>query len=230
MKYILLCLCITAHSALFGQPRLSVEYEMELKLEEVLANADPKILQKLASLDPKILQRLTNNLDVYDYQFFNNRSKYVFWELRKKDENLDSGSPKQSSTSTYKNFTDNVMYAQLDAEKDIVSMDSLATDQPWKIDHTSTKIILGFSCQKATKTVDGGEETVWFAPDIPISDGPGHYYGLPGLILQVENKVIVITASKMDTNDAAQWTIEMPEAEKYLSPEEFNKRTITKRN
>lgn len=220
MKYILLCLCITAHSALFGQPRLSVEYEMELKLEEVMP-----------TLDSKFMKQFANVVAVYDYHFFNNASQYVFRESRKKDESI-TGPAKinPNSVTIYKNFTDNVRYAQLDAEKDIVSMDSLATDQPWKIDHTATKIILGFSCQKATTTIDGKETTAWFAPEIPISDGPLSLHGLPGLILQVENKSAAITATSVDTNDDAPWSIEMPKAEKYLSPQEFNERISMKKN
>jgi len=220
MKYILLCLCITAHSALFGQPRLSVEYEMELKLEEVMP-----------TLDSKFMKQFANVVAVYDYHFFNNASQYVFRESRKKDESI-TGPAKinPKSITIYKNFTDNVRYAQLDAEKDIVSMDSLATDQPWKIEHTATKIILGFSCQKATTTIDGQETTAWFAPEIPISDGPESFHGLPGMILQVENKAFAITAYKMENNDTAQWSIEMPTAEKYLSPQEFNERISLKKN
>lgn len=54
----------------------------------------------------------------------------------------------------------------------------------WKIG-TETKIILGFNCQKATVSFSGRNFTAWFTEEIPISDGPYVFHGLPGLILQI---------------------------------------------
>ena len=48
-----------------------------------------------------------------------------------------------------------------------------------------TKIILGYSCQKATTTFRGRDYIAWFTIDIPISNGPWKFAGLPGLILNV---------------------------------------------
>ena len=47
------------------------------------------------------------------------------------------------------------------------------------------KTIDNYVCQKATCTFGGRTYEAWFAPDIPISDGPWKFYGLPGLILEV---------------------------------------------
>ena len=47
------------------------------------------------------------------------------------------------------------------------------------------KTIGEHQCQKATCTFGGRTYEAWFAPDIPISDGPWKFYGLPGLILEV---------------------------------------------
>lgn len=48
-----------------------------------------------------------------------------------------------------------------------------------------TKTIQGYESQKATTKFRGREYTAWFTPEIPISDGPYKFHGLPGLILQV---------------------------------------------
>ena len=53
----------------------------------------------------------------------------------------------------------------------------------WEIGDT-TKIVLGYECIKATTNYHGREWTVWFAPEIPIQDGPWKLRGLPGLILE----------------------------------------------
>lgn len=56
--------------------------------------------------------------------------------------------------------------------------------QDWVI-HKDTLMILGYCCQKATCTFRGREYTAWFSIDIPLSNGPWKFGGLPGLILKV---------------------------------------------
>lgn len=51
--------------------------------------------------------------------------------------------------------------------------------------YTDEKKTIGeYECQKATCKFGGREYEVWFAPDIPISDGPWKFNGLPGLVLE----------------------------------------------
>lgn len=45
-----------------------------------------------------------------------------------------------------------------------------------------------FLCQKANTTFRGRAYEVWYAPEIPISDGPWKLQGLPGLILEAIDK------------------------------------------
>ncbi len=53
----------------------------------------------------------------------------------------------------------------------------------WDIIEDSTKTVLGYECVKAVADYHGRDWTVWFAPEIPINDGPWKFAGLPGLIL-----------------------------------------------
>jgi len=56
--------------------------------------------------------------------------------------------------------------------------------QDWTLlDDTET--IAGYLCQKAICTFRGRDYIAWFAPDIPINNGPWKFGGLPGLILKV---------------------------------------------
>ena len=54
----------------------------------------------------------------------------------------------------------------------------------WKIEKEN-ETILGYSCTKATTTFHGRNYIAWFTPDIPISEGPWKFTGLPGLIMKI---------------------------------------------
>ena len=51
-----------------------------------------------------------------------------------------------------------------------------------------TLSIGGITCQKAETNFGNRKWTVWFAPSIPISDGPYKFNGLPGLILKANDE------------------------------------------
>lgn len=80
----------------------------------------------------------------------------------------------------------------------------------WKV-LNQIKDVAGYICMKAVTedTVKHQKITAWFTGDIPVSAGPERYYGLPGLILELEinDGDVVITASKVEfkklTNELA---------------------------
>lgn len=54
----------------------------------------------------------------------------------------------------------------------------------WKI-HNEKMIIAGYNCNKATTTFAGRNYVAWFTEELPISDGPYKFRGLPGLITKI---------------------------------------------
>ncbi len=56
----------------------------------------------------------------------------------------------------------------------------------WEIKE-DTKNILGYPVQKAKMKYGGREWIAWFTPDIPISQGPYIFGGLPGLIMEMHD-------------------------------------------
>jgi len=74
-------------------------------------------------------------------------------------------------------------------KKEISSNDLLINNDKkldWKISNEKSKV-LGYDVQKATTTMYGRKWNVWFAPEIPIQDGPHEFCGLPGLIVKAED-------------------------------------------
>lgn len=57
-------------------------------------------------------------------------------------------------------------------------------EMEWKIG-SQTKEILGYTCTIAEMEYRGRKWIAWFAPDIPIMDGPWKFRGLPGLIMEI---------------------------------------------
>lgn len=58
--------------------------------------------------------------------------------------------------------------------------------QSWIITF-DTQELLGYTCQKATCHFRGRNYVAWFAPDIPVRQGPWKLGGLPGLILKTHD-------------------------------------------
>lgn len=53
----------------------------------------------------------------------------------------------------------------------------------------STKVILGFACNMAKTHFSGRDYVAWYSVDIPLPYGSYKFYGLPGLIVKVEDSM-----------------------------------------
>jgi len=65
------------------------------------------------------------------------------------------------------------------------------------------------------------EITAWYTPEIPISQGPGNYWGLPGLILEVSDGKTMILCSKIVLNPKDKTEIKELKKGEKVSQEEF---------
>ena len=70
--------------------------------------------------------------------------------------------------------------------------------------------------------------TAWYTPEIPVSQGPESYYGLPGLILEINDGKTVILCSKVVLNPKEKVTIKAPTKGKTVSEKEYNKIVLEK--
>lgn len=65
------------------------------------------------------------------------------------------------------------------------------------------------------------EVTAWFTPQIPVSNGPGEYAGLPGLILELNVYRTTLLCSKIVMNPKEAEKIEPPKRGTKVSREEY---------
>lgn len=169
----------------------------------------------------------------------------------KKEESLGGGPATASSggavfmvtssgegSTLYKDVAGN--YLQ---EQDIMGKEYLIKDKAepfeWELSE-ETKKVGNYTVQKAsfTKIVDSRrfstgmtemenvkdtlQVTVWFTPEIPVSHGPENYYGLPGLILEVQNQGRTLICEKIELNPSADPVeIVKPKKGKVITQAEF---------
>ncbi|MBT4413200.1 MAG: GLPGLI family protein [Polaribacter sp.] len=111
----------------------------------------------------------------------------------------------------------------------------------WELS-SETKNIGNYTCYKATfteevenirMTFDNGESkeekkkekiitTAWYTLQVPISNGPGNYQGLPGLILEINDGKKTIVCTEIILNPAQKITIKEPEKGKVVSQERYD--------
>jgi GLPGLI family protein len=143
---------------------------------------------------------------------------------------------------------DRIMYKNLldqsfEREEDLMGKEFLIKDvlEPfdWELS-TETKKIGKYNAQKATYTkivdskkfstgmteMEASKDTVqvvaWYTPEIQVSQGPENYFGLPGLILEVQSRGRVLICDKIELNPSADPVkIERPKRGKLIAPDEF---------
>ncbi|SEC54145.1 GLPGLI family protein [Tenacibaculum sp. MAR_2009_124] len=65
------------------------------------------------------------------------------------------------------------------------------------------------------------KQTVWYAPEIPLSFGPLEFYGFPGLVMEARIGNIVYFSKKIELNKEAKFKIEKPNEGKKISEKDF---------
>jgi len=88
--------------------------------------------------------------------------------------------------------------------------------------------------EKKTNFMDGFEMpkeitiTAWYTPEIPVSQGPEGYWGLPGLILEINDGKTTILCSKIVLNPKDRVEIKAPTTGKEISQKEYDETVMKK--
>ncbi|PTM12048.1 MAG: GLPGLI family protein [Bacteroidetes bacterium] len=193
----------------------------------------------------QIQENLKNRLEkTYILTF--NKEESVF----KEDEKLDAMSGATDSWGKnftpgeqYKNVKSNTLLQNQEFYgKQFLVKDELLSIE-WKMT-TETKQIGKYTSFKATASIpsadlswydfswnnlsedeDGEvqmtEVIAWYSPQIPISQGPLEYWGLPGLILEVNVGNTTLLCSKIIMNPEEKIKIEAPEKGKLINKKDY---------
>lgn len=148
----------------------------------------------------------------------------------------------------YKNTRENRFTNQNESFSKLFLIKDTLQDHKWELSN-ETKFIGDYECRKATTTravrvvksgisVNGDKDlsedenkepemreqivTAWYAPSVPINNGPGNYHGLPGLILEVNDGTTTIVCSKIVINPEKKVSIVEPKKGKVLSQKAYD--------
>lgn len=72
------------------------------------------------------------------------------------------------------------------------------------------------------------EVVAWYTPQIPVNQGPDDYWGLPGLILEVNADRTTILCTKIVMNPSEKETIKKPEKGEVVTQQEYTDITTEK--
>ena len=153
------------------------------------------------------------------------------------------------SGTLFKNIKDQLFTNQQETfGKQFIIKDQLQPIE-WEL-HGETKNIGDYTCYKATYSKqieassvmtfsssddeDKNEDskvssemktitvTAWYTPQIPVSNGPESYQGLPGLILEINDGDLTILCSKITINPDKKIEISEPKKGKQVSQKEYD--------
>lgn len=124
-------------------------------------------------------------------KFITYKSNAGFNEIANNERQLFEFSLNRDNSEILKNRTKGLIITTDMDDADIASekfylMEEKLPFQEWQL-QDETAEVMGYKCQKASCYFKGRNYTAWFTMDIPINDGPYKFYGLPGLILKIED-------------------------------------------
>lgn len=134
-----------------------------------------------------------------------------------------------SSTVFFKNHQVKKSYMVLKKEVQQKTPDAVMwnhKDFNWIKSFNETKEILGYQCFKAVTSDSNFRYTAWYCPDLEVADGPYRFAGLDGLILEIETKVLTITAISVERKDNMNFS--MPKQFNAISLNEFRNKFLSR--
>ncbi|MEO9802950.1 MAG: GLPGLI family protein [Reichenbachiella sp.] len=180
----------------------------------------------------------------YTLSFKNHESNYKQVESLDRQEAAQAGGVMvrvaNSSSLTYKNTKKKRYLEGADLFGKPFLIDDELESRDWAMTG-KTKQIGKYECQQATYMTESRmlevdsesgepkeiirqvEVSAWFTMDIPVNHGPDDFWGLPGLILEVNSGNFTIICTKVVLNPQEAVEIKVPKGGKPISRAEFAK-------
>jgi GLPGLI family protein len=102
------------------------------------------------------------------------------------------------------------------------SRDADKDDKTKKADSTKTGDLAKLEEKPEEEEIEMVEIVAWYTPMVPVNQGPGEYWGLPGLILEVSAGNTTMLCSKIIMNPEEKTKIEAPTKGQVVTKKEYN--------
>lgn len=147
-----------------------------------------RLSQNAVDKDVLVLQIGEEISRSYSYHLYQFDSICTSWQNKGKDVRPGAPSGFAFSVDVYKNHQEHklIVLQRSPLEGPIFKYEEEMPLMEWHILPDRQECI-GYSCQKATCHYRGRDWTAWFTYEIPFSEGPWKFHGLPGLILEIED-------------------------------------------
>ena len=183
-----------------------------------------------------------------------NKQASLFSEVEKLEEDGPGGGRMKAGISmmsgtgglVYKNIAESQLKEQIEFFGKQFLIEDQLEDFGWKLGK-ETKMVGSYTCYKATakrqvvnrtmKSSDKGGSTTdtayvdvvaWYTPQIPVSQGPDIYSGLPGFIMEVNFKNTTILCTKIVLNKDKEVKIDVPKKGEVVTRDEYTAQILKK--
>ncbi len=169
-----------------------------------------------ANIRNMVINQLSNKKETFSLKVSN--GKYLF-EAISNEQNNGTVMQIGGSSAIYMDMDTKTSVSQENIlDRTFLIKETIKT-YDWNIT-TENKEIINKKCTKATLK-ENPTIVAWFTSEIPVSFGPMGYYGLPGLILQLEtpSKNYIIQEISVSKENIS---IKAPDKDKEISREDFD--------
>jgi GLPGLI family protein len=245
-KLITVSICLLASLYLQAQDFKGIAtYESKMTLPESTEKENkPKMDDDMEKMIEEAMESALHK--TYTLTFDKTASLFVEEEkLEPVNPNISVKIEREGEGVQYKNIKENKLLVETSLySKEFLISDSLPKYE-WKLE-PETKKIGNYTCYKATAVLkpakkDDEEKTVlmgaiardnkitaWYAPEIPVNQGPSNFWGLPGLILEANDGFTTYLCSKVVLNAKDKTEIKIPKKGTKITAAEFEKLAIKK--
>ncbi|AUC85672.1 GLPGLI family protein [Polaribacter sp. ALD11] len=218
MKKIILSLVLFSTFVCFSQGRIT--YSVSFNGPDFSKLEKKKVPKERID---RIKKAIRDSKDVEALLLFNNKeSLYYVKEDMKNDSKKAINYTKLfagNNEKFYQNYNDKDFFYQTGVLGDLMLVEMPPIK--WKLTQ-ETKKVGNYICYKAINLDSKDQKTIaWYTQEIPVRYGPKKYFGLPGLILELqESSNFTFTAIKIELN-IKDIEIEKPKGLKKLTAEEY---------
>lgn len=158
----------------------SARYEITYEVEKISDTSKPN--DKLIDIHKLLIGNEITK--AYSYLLYQNDS--ICTILENQIVNFPSPPPGAGTDEVLKNRLTGKIQVKKRVDGTVFCYEENKPSLNWKI-LNNRKVIANYSCQNATAEFRGREYEAWFTTEVPFSDGPYKFGGLPGLIIEIQD-------------------------------------------